>query len=277
MTIKEVKTRQDRKAFLEVPRILYLHDDIWVCPLDKEIDSIFDPELNVYFKHGESARLLLYDGSQQLIGRIAAFIDRNSCDNYDQPTGGMGFFECIHSQEAANLLFDTARDWLKERDMEAMDGPINFGETDKYWCLLVDGFTHPSYEIAYNPSYYQELFENYGFQTYFKQEGFHLDVTEPLPPRFERIAQRVASNPDYAFQHFRWKEADRYIKDFVSVFNVAWASFKENFEPLEVSYIKKTLKKAKAIIDEEFIWIAYAKGRTDNTRHGPKVSWLVVV
>ncbi len=69
-----------------------------------------------------------------------------------------------------------------------MDGPINFGETDKYWGLLVDGFTHPSYEIAYNPPYYQELFENYGFQTYFKQEGFHLDVTEPLPPRFERIA-----------------------------------------------------------------------------------------
>jgi hypothetical protein len=50
------------------------------------------------------------------------------------------------------------------------------------------------------------------------------------------------------------------MQDFVSVFNVAWASFKENFEPLEVSYIKKTLLKAKAIIDEEFIWIAYVKG-----------------
>jgi hypothetical protein len=261
MTIKEVKTRQDRKAFLEVPRILYRHDDIWVCPFDKEIESIFDPKLNVYFKHGEAARWLLYNGSQQLIGRIAAFIDRNSCDNYDQPTGGMGFFECIHSQEAANLLFDTARDWLKDRDMEAMDGPINFGETDKYWGLLVDGFTHPSYEIAYNHPYYQELFEAYGFKTYFKQEGFHLDVTEPLPTRFERIADRVASNPAYNFEHFRWKDADRFIQDFVSVFNLAWASFKENFEPLEISYIKKTLKKAKAIIDEDFIWIAYANGK----------------
>ena len=261
MIIKEVLTKNDRQNFLEVPRILYRNDDTWVCPFDKEIDSIFDPEKNVYFKHGEADRWLLYNKDHQLIGRVAAFIDHNTCKKQDQATGGMGFFECIHNQEAANLLFDTARDWLKARDMEAMDGPINFGETDKYCGLLVDGFTHPSYEIAYNPPYYQELYESYGFQTYFKQEGFHLDVTEPLPPRFERIAQRVASNPDYDFQHFQWKEADRYIKDFVSVFNVAWASFKENFEPLEVSYIKKTLKKAKAIIDEEFIWIAYARGK----------------
>jgi hypothetical protein len=260
MRVKEVSTRKDREAFLAVPRLLYRDDDTWVCPLDKEIESIFDPQKNVYFKHGEASRWLLYDDNGKLIGRVAAFIDLNTCNKYDQATGGMGFFECIHKQEAANLLFDTARDWLKDRGMGAMDGPINFGETDKYWGLLVDGFTHPSYEIAYNHPYYQELFERYGFQTYFKQEGFHLNVTEPLPPRFERIAERVASSPDYSFEHFRWKEAYRYMQDFVRVFNVAWASFKENFEPLEVSYIKKTLKKAKAIIDEEFIWIAYAKG-----------------
>jgi hypothetical protein len=261
MTIEEVKNRSAQKAFLEVPRIIYRDDDTWVCPFDKEINSIFDPKLNVYFEHGEATRWLLYDDRQKLIGRVAAFIDRNSCEKHGQSTGGMGFFECIHNQEAANLLFDTAREWLKARGMEAMDGPVNFGETDKYWGLLVDGFTHPSYEIAYNHPYYQELFETYGFQTYFKQEGFHLDVTEPLPPRFERIAQRVASNPEYEFKHFTWKEADLFVQDFVTVFNEAWASFKENFEPLEVSYIKKTIKKAKAIIDEEFIWLAYSKGK----------------
>ena len=261
MTTQEVITRHEQKAFLDVPRIIYQNDNTWVCPFDKEINSIFDPQQNTYFEHGEAARWLLYDDQQLLIGRIAAFIDRNSCDKHDQPTGGTGFFECIHKQEAANQLFDTAREWLKARGMEAMDGPVNFGETDKYWGLLVDGFTHPSYEIAYNHPYYQELFETYGFQTYFKQEGFHLDVTEPLPPRFERIAQRVASNPEYEFKHFTWKEPDLFVRDFVTVFNEAWASFKENFEPLEVSYIKKTLKKAKAIIDEEFVWIAYSKGK----------------
>jgi hypothetical protein len=191
---------------------------------------------------------------------VAAFIDTNTAGKQDQPTGGMGFFECTNEQAAANLLFDTARDWLRERGMEAMDGPVNFGETDKFWGLLVEGFTHPSYEIAYNYPYYQELFESYGFKTYFKQEGFHLDITEPLPPRIQKIAEWISRKPDYDFKHFEWKSADQFVTDFVTVYNETWASFKENFEPLEVSYIKKTLQKARAIIDGEFVWIAYNKG-----------------
>lgn len=261
MKIVEVTNRRSRRAFLQVPRIIYQDDDTWVCPLDKEIESIFDPAKNVYFKHGEATRWVLYDQQGNLIGRNAGFIDRNTADKDDQPTGGTGFFECINNQEAANLLFDTAKVWLKERGMEAMDGPINFGETDKYWGLLVDGFTHPSYEIAYNPPYYQALFEAYGFKTYFKQEGFHLDVKKEFPPRFKKIAEWIAQKPEYEFKHFQWKDSDQFVKDFVTVFNEAWASFKENFVPLEVSYIMKTMKKAKAIIDEEFVWMAYNNGK----------------
>ena len=257
MTIAEVTGRKLKRAFLDVPKILYRDDDTWVCPLDNEIESIFQPGKNVFFEHGEAKRWVLYDNQKALIGRVAAFIDHHTEGKYDQPTGGMGFFECIHDQGAASLLFDTARDWLKEKGMEAMDGPVNFGETDKYWGLLVEGYTHPSYEIAYNFPYYQELFETYGFQTYYKQEGFHLDITEPLPPRFKKIAEWVAKKPGYRFEHFTWREVDRNIEDFVAVFNEAWATLKEDFRPLEVSYIKKTLKKARAIIDEEFIWIAY--------------------
>ena len=261
MRIEEVSDKKTERAFLNVPRILYRDDAHWVCPLDKEIASIFDPKKNVYFEHGEASRWILYDDHNTLIGRIAAFINHQTAHNYDQATGGAGFFECINNQHAADLLFDTAKAWLAERNMEAMDGPINFGETDKYWGLLVSGFSHPSYEIAYNPPFYQSLFENYGFQTYFKQEGFHLDVKKEFPPRFLKIAQWIAAKPEYEFKHFEWKNSYQFVNDFVMVFNEAWASFKENFKPLEVSYIKKTLKKARAIIDEEFIWIAYHNGK----------------
>ncbi len=257
MQIREVKNRRDKKAFHDVARIIYKNDPVWVCPLDKEIESIFDPAKNVYFNHGEATRWLLYDDKNRLIGRVAAFIDRNTAFRQDQPTGGMGFFECVNDKDASSMLFNTAREWLRERGMEAMDGPVNFGETDKYWGLLVDGFTHPSYEIAWNHPYYRDLFESYGFQTYYKQEGFHLDMTKGLPPKFLKIAEWVAKKPGYSFRHFEWENTDKFIMDFAEVFNTAWASFKENFEPLEPAYIKKTIQKAKAIIDQEFIWIAY--------------------
>jgi len=164
-------------------------------------------------------------------------------------------------EEASTLLFDTARDWLRERGMKAMDGPINFGEPDKYWGLLVDGFTHPSYEIVYNHEYYRELFESYGFKTYFKQEGFHLDLKKDMPERLLKIAEWITKKPEYEFRHFEWKNVDRFINDFAIVYNEAWASFKKNFEPMNIAYIKKTLKKARAIIEEEFIWLVYYNGK----------------
>jgi GNAT superfamily N-acetyltransferase len=261
MKILPVNNKKRQKEFLKVPKMLYMDDPVWVCPLDMDINNIFNPSKNTYFKHGTAQRWILHDDFGRPAGRIAAFIDYNTSKLQDQPTGGVGFFECINDQECAGMLFDTAVDWLRGKGMKAMDGPVNFGETDSYWGLLVDGFTHPSYEIAYNPPWYRELFESYGFRTYYKQEGFHLDLKKEFPSRFMKIAEWVAKKPEYSFRHFNWKEQEKLVNDFAEVFNEAWASFKENFEPLKPEYIHRTLKKARTIIDEEFIWFAYREDK----------------
>lgn len=262
MNIVEVTDKKGKKNFIKAAKHVYKDEPTWVCPLDQQINDVFNPSKNTYYNHGIAKRWVLielYTGN--IIGRIAAFIDYKSSEAEEQPTGGIGFFECINNQNAANLLFKTAKTWLEEHKVEAMDGPINFGERDSFWGLLVDGFTHPSYEIAYNHQYYQQLFENYGFKTYFKQEGFHLDVTEEMDPRFMKIAERVKNNSGYEFKHFKWEEEEQFSKDFAEVFNAAWRSFMDNFEPLKVEYIRKTLKKAKIILEEKFVWIAYKDGK----------------
>lgn len=260
MRLFKVIDRKTEKMFLDTPRIIYKNDKTWVCPLDNDIRAVFNPDKNTYFKHGVAERWVLTDENNRPAGRIAAFIDFNLAYSYEQPTGGIGFFECIEDKEASSLLFNTAKEWLKNKGMEAMDGPINFGETDKYWGLLVNGFTHPSFDVPYNHPYYQKLFEEYGFQVYYKMEGFHLDISKPLSERFVKIAKWVLSKPGYDFRHFTWKEEDKFVNDFAAVFNKAWSSFKIHFEPLEPEYIKGVLKKAKAIVDEEFIWLAYFEG-----------------
>jgi hypothetical protein len=261
MNLISVTGRETEKMFLDTARIIYRNDETWVCPLDKDLRGIFDPHINTYFKHGIVERWVLTDVTNNPVGRIAAFVDFNLAGSFEQPTGGIGFFECIDDKEAASLLFNRAKVWLIEKGMEAMDGPVNFGETDKYWGLLAGGFTHPSFDVPYNPPYYQNLFESYGFQPYYNMEGFHLDITKPLPERLTKIAERILHKPGYEFRHFTWKEERKYIQDFVEVFNEAWASFKEHFEPLEPEYIRNTLKKAKPILDEEFIWLAYFEGK----------------
>ena len=257
MNLIRVTNRKTEEMFLDTARIINRNDNTWVCPLDNDIKAVFDPGKNTYFKHGIVERWILANDKNELTGRIAAFIDFNLAGSYEQPTGGIGFFECIDNKDAAFLLFNTAKEWLKEKGMEAMDGPINFGETDKFWGLLVNGFTHPSFDVPYNQPYYKDLFESYGFQVYYKMEGFHLDITKPLPERVEKIAEWVLHKPGYEFRHFTWKEEEKYTKDFAEVFNEAWSSFKQYFEPLEPEYIRATLKKARPILDEEFIWLAY--------------------
>ena len=109
MKITRVTDKKTRKQFLEAAKIIYKNDKVWVCPLDKEIEAIFDPEKNPYYKHGEAERWILFDDDNNLMGRVAAFIDNNLTGSNDQPTGGMGFFECINDRRYAFLLFTPCR------------------------------------------------------------------------------------------------------------------------------------------------------------------------
>ena len=114
---------------------------------------MFNPKQNSYHQHGDVERFILKKNNKT-IGRIAVFYSRKKIKKDLLKVGGIGFFECINSQDAANLLFNTAISWLKERNIEAMDGPINFGEKEKYWGLLVEGFDK---HTVYGQNYHLEL------------------------------------------------------------------------------------------------------------------------
>lgn len=255
MEILEVKDNKTRKQFLDVVEDIYKDDKDYVRPLDDMIEEIFDPSRNTFFNHGNATRFILIDNNQ-VIGRVASFINEKKAFGFDQPTGGMGFFECINNKEAAFKLFNTAKDWLRERGMEAMDGPINFGENDNFWGLLVDGFVQPGFGMQYNPKYYQSFFEEYGFSTYFEQITNHLDVTVPFPERFWKIAGWVVKKDGFNFKPFSWAKADKFVSDFETIYNEAW-KFHENFNPINKDMLKTTLLKAKPFMMEDLIWFAY--------------------
>jgi hypothetical protein len=255
MELIEVRSQQQESQFLDVARNIYKDDPHWVCPFDAEINAIFNPSENTFFQHGSAIRWILRR-DDEIIGRVAAFVNRNKAFGYEVPTGGMGFFECVDNHEAAFILFDACRKWLINQGMKAMDGPVNFGENDNYWGLLVDGFTHPGYGMPYHKPYYRALFESYGFQVYFEQITNHLDLTVPIPGRFMKIAEWVLKKKQFTYRHFNFKEADGFLSDFKRVYDQAW-QFHENFTPIEIENLRKTFHSAKSIIDPELIWFAY--------------------
>ena len=263
MKVVEVKTKRDRKEFRDFPKFLYKTDPCWVCQLDSELEAVFDPSKNHTFRHGEATRWILRDENDRTIGRIAAFIDKVRSSANRQPTGGMGFFEVIENREAAFCLFDTAKDWLASHKIEAMDGPVNFGENDTNWGLLVEGFVQPGIGMPYNKKYYQAFFEEYGFENYFEQYSYHRDVRDSenkivrFPERIMKIAEWLSKRPGYTFSHFEFRKKEKYVKDIVEIYNSTWSVFKEDFTPLDPVILEESLQKAKLIIDEELIWFAY--------------------
>jgi hypothetical protein len=126
MKLIEVTTPAHQKEFIEMAVRLYKSEKNWIRPIDADIEGLFHSETNKLFRNGAKAkRWLLQNENGEIIGRIAAFVNPKMKEK--QPTGGVGFFECIDNQEAAFLLLDTAKAWLQSEGMEAMDGPINFG------------------------------------------------------------------------------------------------------------------------------------------------------
>jgi hypothetical protein len=257
MALIEVNDKQTKKEFLELPGILYKNDPNWACSLDFEVENIFDPEKNASFQHGDARRWILKDNNGRLTGRIAAFIDYNKAYRNIQPTGGIGFFECINDQVSAFKLFDAAKEWLASLGMQAMDGPINFGENFMNWGLLTEGFMPQGFGMPYNFPYYKDLFENYGFKTYFEQYSFLDDFSHPYPEQMRKFGERFWKKPEYSFRHFEMKNPEKYLHELVSMYNKIWSGFLESYTPLKYEDILAIFKDAKSILNEKYIWFGY--------------------
>lgn len=261
MKLIEVKTAEHIKEFMNLPVRLYKNSPHWIRPLDKDIESVFDPEKNKTFRHGECIRWILQNEKAEVIGRVAAFVNEKTVNKgNEQPTGGLGFFECVEDQQAAFTLLDACKKWLMDRGMQAMDGPINFGSRDRWWGLLIEGFDRdPNYQCNYNFPYYERFFEAYGFQVYFYQLTFHRMVMEPLAPRLHEKAEMMSNDPDYEFRHIRKSEIEKLPEYLLTVYNKAWAKRGDNPE-LNMAQAKLLVKQMKPIMDLRLLYFGFYKG-----------------
>ena len=259
MQILPVIDSEGSKLFLKVPLILYANDANWIRPLDKDIKDVFDEKKNKAFRFGKTYRWILKNEEGELIGRIAAFINKKYKNKNDEfPVGGMGFFECINNQDAADLLFDNAKHWLINEGMEAMDGPINFGERDRWWGLLTEGYNEPLYCMNYNFPYYKNLFETYGFQTFYKQICIGMHPKNPLQQKIWERHDLLAADPNFSARYMKKNELEKGAMDFTEVYNKAWAGH-GGLKQMTKEQVMLMFKKMKPVMDERIIWFAYYK------------------
>ena len=252
----KIFSKSNSKDFFAAALNIYKNDNNWVCPLNQEIDKLFDPEFNKVIKNGNSCRWILYQDSVP-VGRIIAFWTEFKSKKTKPYSGGIGFFECINSQDAANLLFDAAKNWLKSEGMQTMDACTVPSENINYWGVLIDGFEQQGFGMTYNPPYYKELFKNYGFQIYYEQYSYHVDLTKPFNERHEIFANRIIESGEFEFKHLDYNHTQKFVEDSSKVFNDVWSHFHADYIPIKSQDYYELFMSVKQFINPKFVWFVY--------------------
>jgi len=246
-----------RNQFHKIPEIIYASDSNYIPHLRQDIDKIFDPKKNKLLKNGKAKQWIFKNSENQLVGRVAAFINPKTAYSEKQPTGGIGFFESINDQKTANFIFNTAKDWLMSEGMEAMDGPINLGERNQFWGLLTKNFEDPSsYGMNYNPEYYQQLWKNFGFKTYFNQYLYKRLVLLPVQEVFKRKTENLMADEDVYVTNIVGKPLEKVSEDFRVVYNAAWGGH-DHFKPITKEVADKIINALKPVIDRRIMIFAF--------------------
>lgn len=264
--IKAVEGKKDVMKFIKFPWHIYGDDPYWVPPLIRERKSFFDPHKNPFFKHAEVALFLAQRGDQT-VGTIAAIIDDNYNAFQEERAGFFGCFEVIEDYAVAEKLLATARDWVQDRGMEIIRGPTNFSTNSEY-ALLVEGFdSSPVVMMTYNPPYYVDFIEGFGFRkardlyAYISDWSVYGGSVEGLPKKVFRVAEAVRRKQGVRIRKARLREDfEGEVAIAKKIYNSAWSKL-WGFVPMteeEFDYLAHGLK---PFLKEDFVLIAEVEGK----------------
>lgn len=260
-----VSTSQQIDAFHQLPFRIYKDNPHWAPPFRSEIERIFDRNENVFFDKGECERFLVKEG-KEVVGRFAV-MNTPARDKVLEPTmGGMGFIEMQDDPKIAEEIINFAADWHQERGYNAMRGPINFGENDIYWGLLVENYEEPPiYGMFYHPPYYKEFLEQTGAEKLDDHWSYKRHFDQPIPDRMKRITNRIESRSDVTLRPLDKKNIHRDAEYIRQIYNEAWsqqdiAERETEFTELTRDTVEAMIKKLKPVLIPESVLIAFVDG-----------------
>lgn len=257
-----VRTRREKREFLEFPWQLYRDDRYWVPPLRKNQRELVGYARHAFYDNAE-AQTFLARRDGRVVGRIAAIDDKAHNRSFSSdPVGFFGFFESIDDQDVANALFDAAREWFAERNLETIRGPVN--PSMNYECgLLVDGFdSSPTFMMTYNPPYYGRLIESYGFATAQNLLGYigYMSQMPEVSQRLNSIADQCMERYGVTVRPMDQRNFQRDVELFLRLYNGSMV-FNWGFVPISQTEMKQLASSLKHLLYPELAMVAEVEGR----------------
>lgn len=264
--IKPVVSPKELKQFVILPWRIYRNDPHWVPPLVDDMLTKLNPQRNPFWRTAERSLWIAWYGKRP-VGRIAAILDKARNSALKQPVGEFGFFECFEDAVIAELLLETAADWLRQHGMTLMRGPYNPSPSDEIG-ILVEGFdTRPALMEAHNPPYYPAFFETNGFSKYVdtlarlaRRQPGQTDLAQALPEKLVRTARLARKRSDITIRKMDLKKWDSEIKLACRIYNAALAPVPD-FTPISEAEFLEQANALKPIFDAELALVAEVGGK----------------
>ena len=207
--IKEVKTRKQKKDFVNFPIKLYKNNDYYVPFLALDEMDLFNKK-NLNYEDCNIVFYLAYkDG--KVAGRIAGIEQMSYNNKNNEKRCRFSRFDCIDDVEVAKALFNAIEDWAKERGLNVMHGPLGFNDLDREG-LLIEGFDKiATFEENYNFPYYQKLIEECGYAKEIDYVSFLI-----TPPKEDERIKRLsdAMLKRYNLHIAKAKNISEYLKKY---------------------------------------------------------------
>jgi len=254
ISIVPVKTPKELKAFIDFPFKLYKHNRYWVPPLKGEVHKLFDRTKNPFWDHAERELFLAYR-DKRLVGRIAAIVDDNYINFWNEQTGYFGFFECDDDEDAACALMTSARDYLKEKGISQCIGPMNPSTNDECGFLLEGYYSPPFIMMTYNFEYYHRLMEHAGLVKVKDLYAYYIEAADAPFEYLERICQIVYRRVhDLKVRPINLDDFTNEVKRIKEIYNDAW-SRNWGFVPMTDAEMNALAKNLKPLIVPELVII----------------------
>ena len=260
VNIRPVTSKNEQKQFLSFPRRLYRKDPLWIPPLRMTQKELVGYKRHPFQLNSDSQTFIALQNGE-VVGRIMAIIDHGHNKTHSEKRGMFGFFESENDKEVAEALFNAAGDWLKQKGMEAVRGPMNPSMNNE--CgLLIDGFdSSPTFMMTYNPPYYPNLIESCGFEKAHDMYAFygHIDMLGNLDPKIFELASMAAERMNVEVRSINRKQFRKDVRTFVEIYNKAlpgtWG-----FVPLSTEEVDHMADGLKHLIVPEMTSIAEVNG-----------------
>ncbi len=262
---EKVETKRHKDLFHELPFEIYEDYPNWIPPFRFEIEQIFNPQKNDFFKTGECERYLIFNNDEPA-ARFAVMNNPKRDVAPEPKMGGIGFIEMKNNAALAHEMIDFAAVWHKKRGYKAMRGPVNFGENDMYWGLLIENYEEPPvYGMFYHPPYYKKLLEATGAEKLDDHWSYKRPFDQLLPERMVKITDRVESKPGVTLRTLDTKNIERDAEYIRQIYNYAWrdqdiSEREAEFTELTRETMQNMIKKLKPVLIPDSVLIAFVDG-----------------